>query len=152
MYCRKCAEKISDNAKFCPNCGIEVIIIKQKSAELSEKQRKEISQNKLDKKREKLLTELKNPYVIPAIGSAVVAFGLGAFPWPISWGIGTSLWMRILILVVALLASYHSTKARQVNRLYQIEYQYQIKPKMVNAATVLSTITVIVALFSIVTM
>lgn len=154
MYCRKCGTKISDTAKFCDSCGEGVRIVRQRSD--VEKFQDKLEQEQADKepktKKEKKLMDLKNPYVIPAFGTALIAFGLGIFPWPASWGVGTSLWMRILILVVALLSAYHSRKARQVNKAYEIRYRYQVQPKFVTTATVLSSITTIVALFALVTM
>lgn len=153
MYCRKCGTKINDNAKFCDSCGEAVVIMKQRSE--VEKFQDKISQEEMNKmqqksKKEKRVMDLKNPYVIPAFGTALIAFGLGMFPWPVSWGVGTSLWMRILILVVALLSAYHSRKARQVNKAYEIRYRYQVKPKFVTTATVLSSLTTMVALFALV--
>ncbi|MEG0275713.1 MAG: zinc-ribbon domain-containing protein [Coprobacillus sp.] len=158
MYCRKCGSKMSDTAKFCDNCGEKVVVMKQRSdvQKYAEKRENKLSEQK-DKdlkktKREKKLDELKNPYIIPALGTAILAFGLGIFPWPASWGVGTSLWMRILILVIALLSNYHCTKSRQVNRLYNIQYRYQVKPKIVSIATMLSSVTTVVALFALLTM
>lgn len=152
MYCRKCGTKINDIAKFCDSCGEAVVLVKQRSD--VEKFQNKILQEEKNKepktKKEKKFIDLKNPYVIPALGTAFIAFGLGMIPWPVSWGVGTSLWMRILILVVALLSAYHSRKARQVNRAYQIRYRYQVKPKFVTTATVLSSITTMVALFALV--
>lgn len=154
MYCRKCGAKISDKAKFCDNCGKEVVIVKQRTDsqkydELREKKQQEkIKKENKKTKREKKLDKLKNPYVIPAFGTAIIAFGLGMFPWPVSWGVGTSLWMRILILVIALLSDYHCTKSRQVNRLYNIQYRYQVQPSLVKVASILSGVTTAVALFA----
>lgn len=152
MYCRKCGTKINDTAKFCDSCGESVKIVKQRSdVEKFQDKLEQEEKNKQPKtKKQKKLTDLKNPYVIPALGTAIIAFGLGIFPWPVSWGVGTSLWMRILILVVALLSAYHSRKARQVNKAYEIRYRYQVQPKFVTTATVLSSLTTMVALFALV--
>lgn len=155
MYCRKCGEKISNKAKFCDACGEGVVIVRQRSDSQKYKDReKEMKYPKEIKKtkREKKLENLKNPYVIPALTTAVVAFGLGIFPWPTHWQVGTSLWMRVTILVIALLSDYHCTKARQTNRLYNIQYRYQISPKLVKTATILASITTMTALFSLVMM
>lgn len=158
MYCRKCGAKLSDTAKFCDSCGEAVVVVKQRSDAQKYAQRNEEQKAKKEKaerkkrKREKKLDDLKNPYVIPAIGTAILAFGLGIFPWPSSWGVGTSLWMRILIFVIALLSDYYCTKSRQVNRLYNIQYRYQVKLKVVTTATVLAGVTTVVALFALVTM
>ena len=152
MYCRKCGTKINDTAKFCDSCGESVKIVKQRSdvEKFQDKLEQEEKNKQPKSKKEQKLLDLKNPYVIPAFGTAIIAFGLGMFPWPASWGVGTSLWMRILILVVALLSAYHSRKARQVNKSYEIRYRYQVQPKFVTTATVLSSLTTMVALFALV--
>lgn len=154
MYCRKCGAEISNSAKFCDSCGEQVKVIKQRSdAQKFDDRRKLEQSQKKEKKakksqREKKLEELKNPYVIPAFATAVLAFGLGIFPWPRSWEIGTSLWMRVAIVLIALLSDYHCTKAKQVNRLYDIQYRYQVRPKMLTVATVLATITTAISLYA----
>jgi ABC-type transport system involved in cytochrome bd biosynthesis, fused ATPase and permease components len=153
LYCRKCGKKISDQAKFCADCGTAVVKVKQRSdaEKFDEIRAKKVAlkqQNKTQIAPE--YSDLKNPYVIPALSTAIIAFALGIFPWPPALGIGTSLWMRILIFVIALLSSYHSMKAKQVNRLYQLKYNYEIKSKYVKIATILSTITLMVALFSLI--
>lgn len=156
MYCRKCGAKLNDKARFCDSCGESVVLVKQRSdvekfqAKLAQEEEQKAKEKKT--KREQKLAELKNPYVIPAFGTALIAFGLGIFPWPPEWGVGTSLWMRILILVIALLSAYHSRKARQVNQAYEIRYRYKVQPKFVTVATVLSSLTTVVALFALVTM
>lgn len=155
MYCRKCGAKINEKAKYCESCGEEIIIIKQKSdsqkfRELKAEEDKQKENKKSHKqiKREKKLAELKNPYVYPALGSAILSFFLGIFPYPKDWGIGTSLWLRIIILVIALLSIYHCIQARRVNNMYYSQYRYKIQPKYVKIATYLSTITTFVTLFS----
>lgn len=150
MYCRKCGAKLNDTAKFCDSCGEATKTVKQRSDSQKYADRKE---KKMRKKTayEKEIENLKNPYVTIAFITALIAFGLGIFPWPVSWQIGTSLWMRILILIIALLSDYHCTKAKQVNRLYDFKYCYQIKPKMVTTATVMSSLTTAVALFALIT-
>lgn len=156
MYCRKCGAKISDTAQFCDGCGEEVKKVKQRTdTQKYENRRKEDAQQAKSKKKDKqdkTLEELKNPYVIPALGSAILAFGLAIFPWPVSWGVGTSLWMRIAILLVALLSDYHCTKSRQVNNLYHIQYRYRVQPRLVTTATGLATFTTAVALFALINM
>lgn len=153
MYCRKCGAKLNDTAKFCDSCGEEVKIIKQRSDTQKYEERQKNDQTKESKKKQnQKIEELKNPYVIPAFGTAVFAFGLAIFPWPISWGVGTSLWMRILILLIALLSDYHCTKSRQVNNLYHIQYRYRVQPQLVTTATVLATLTTAVALFALINM
>ena len=155
MYCRKCGSKINDKAKFCDSCGEEVVKVKQRSdvqrfkdRQAEEALEKEVKKSKRELKREKKLEGLKNPYVIPALGAAIVAFTLGIFPYPKAWGIGTSLWLRIVILVIALLADYHCVQARRVNNMYYTQYRYKVQPKQVNVATTLAVITTMVALFS----
>lgn len=135
MYCRKCGSKINSNAKFCDRCGQSVVVVNQ------------MQNNQENKSRKKVVKE-KNPYVIPAMMFAILAFALAIFPYPHHWQIGTSLWLRIIILVLALLADYHSTKARQVNNLYLLKYKYKVKPEMISVATVLGTVTTVVALYS----
>ncbi|MEG0592995.1 MAG: zinc ribbon domain-containing protein [Coprobacillus sp.] len=153
MYCRKCGAKISDTASFCDGCGEKVKVVKQRSdAQKYEERKKDDSLNKKKSKQEKPLEELKNPYIIPALGTAILAFGLAIFPWPVSWGVGTSLWMRILILLIALLSDYHCTKSKQVNNLYNIQYHYRVQPQLVTTATVLAMFTTAVALFALINM
>lgn len=153
MYCRKCGAKISDTAHYCDGCGEEVKKVKQRSdAEKYEDRKLEDAKHTKAKKQDKTLEELKNPYIIPALGTAIIAFGLAIFPWPVSWGVGTSLWMRIVILLVALLSDYHCTKSRQVNNLYNIQYHYRVQPRLVTTATVLATFTTAVALFALINM
>lgn len=87
MYCRKCGAKMSDTARFCDSCGEEVKKVRQRSDTQKYEERKieDAKQSKSKKsKHEKALEELKNPYVIPALGTAILAFGLAIFPWPIS--------------------------------------------------------------------
>lgn len=155
MYCRKCGARINDKAKFCDSCGEAVVVVKQRSdsQKFKDFQKEEAAKTESKKshkelKREKKLEGLKNPYVYPALGTAVLAFGLGMFPYPQSWGIGTSLWMRILILAVALLSDYHCIQARRVNNMYYSQYRYKVQPQYVNTATWLAVITTIVALFA----
>ena len=156
IYCRKCGAKINDTAQFCDSCGEQVKVVKQRTDtqkyEEREKEKREQSLNNKKSKQKEVLNDLKNPYIIPALGTAVLAFGLAIFPWPVSWGIGTSLWMRILILLIVLLADYHCTKSKQVNNLYHIQYHYRVQPQLVTVATVLSTLTTVVALFALITM
>lgn len=133
MYCRKCGAHINEKAQFCEKCGTKVVIMQQEKP--------------LEKK-VKPKIKLKNPYLIPGVVIAIIAFGLGIFPWPREWQIGTSLWMRILILALALVADYCCTKAKQLNRLYHIQYKQEVKPKLLNGAYILSGITTVVALFA----
>lgn len=149
MYCRKCGAKISDTASFCDDCGEKIKVVKQRTdTQKYEDRKNEDVQNKKKTKPNKAMEDLKNPYVIPALGTAIIAFGLAIFPWPIAWEIGTSLWMRIIILFIALLSDYHCTKSRQVNNLYNIQYRYRVRPQWVTVATALATFTTVVALFA----
>ncbi len=149
MYCRKCGSTINEKAKFCDSCGEEVKILRQRS---DTQKFEEMNKNKTKKvkkdKREEKYKDLKNPYIIPALGTAVIAFSLAIFPWPVSWGVGTSLWMRIAIVLIVLLSDYHCTKARQMNNLYSIQYNYLVQPQLLKVATTLSVITTIVAMFA----
>lgn len=142
MYCRKCGSHLRENAKFCDHCGESIVVIKPKGNMWK--------YGKQEKIKEEKLKSLKNPYVIPAIITAVIAFGLGIFPWPKSWQIGTSFWMKLTILVIALLSDYHCTKSKQVNRLYQIQYSYEIMPRALKTAAILAIITTFAATFSII--
>ena len=154
MYCRKCGAKISDTAKFCDGCGEEIKQVKQRSntQKYEDRKKEESQQPKKQKKPDQKLEDLKNPYIIPALGTAILAFGLAIFPWPVAWGVGTSLWMRIAIVLIALLSDYHCTKSRQVNNLYNIQYRYRVQPQLVTVATVLATFTTAVGLFALINM
>ena len=75
MYCRKCGAKMSDTARFCDSCGEEVKKVRQRSDTQKYEERKieDAKQSKSKKsKHEKALEELKNPYVIPALGTAIL--------------------------------------------------------------------------------
>lgn len=152
MYCRKCGAQIADSARFCDKCGEEVILIKQRSysekykeeKQLAKQSRKMKSKQKMDEK----YKDLKNPYILPGLGTSVLAFTLAIFPYPRSWGIGTSLWLRIVIIVLALLADYHCTKAKQVNNLYESKYHYQIQPNIVKVSFALAVFTTFVSMFA----
>lgn len=155
MYCRKCGARINEKAQFCDHCGEKVVVVKQRNdsqkyadRKMEEKKSKKESPKKRNRKEE----ELKNPYVIPALGSGILAFILAVFPWPVSWKIGTSIWMRIIIVVLALLSDYHCTKARQMNNLYRIKYNYEVQPGVVKVATAIATFVTIVSMFALVTM
>ncbi|MCD8027748.1 MAG: zinc-ribbon domain-containing protein [Erysipelotrichaceae bacterium] len=148
MYCRKCGKKIDDKAIFCDKCGEKVITVKQRSYSEKYNEKRKQEKSKYSKKKQEN-EELKNPYVFAAFITSVVATVLSFFPWPSSWSIGTSMWMRIVILVIALLSDYHSVKAHQVNNLYSKEYDYKVQPRMLSIATFLGVFITIIALFSI---
>ncbi len=149
MYCRKCGTKLPSKSKYCPDCGEDVIYVEAQSyATLYANAKQRANQKVNNNKRNHKLGTLKNPYVIPALGSSIIAFIMGIFPYPPSWGLGTSTWYMALILLVALLADYHCTKARQVNRLFDIRYRYKVKPQYVTIATAFSGTTTLVALYA----
>lgn len=142
MYCRKCGAQIKNNAVYCDTCGEKVVVLKQRSYA------QRYADNKAKAGPDKTNRELKNPYILPALATSLIAFILAIFPWPRAWGIGTSLWMRILIVGLALLADYHCTKSRQINNLYQKKYQEVVQPNTVKLATGLAVITTIVSMFA----
>ena len=81
----------------------------------------------------------KNPYIGAALFASVLALILAIVPWNyFGDGIGTSLPMRIVIVVFALLGDYHVTKAKQVNNLIYSKYGFRIKANIVSLANCLS--------------
>lgn len=147
MYCRKCGEKIADNVSVCPKCGAEIVLVKQRSY-----QEKYDAQKKAEKQQKSKPTKkeniVENRYLSYAVVTALFAFVLSIIPWPASWGIGTSLWMKIIILVIALLADYHCVKAKQIDT-YNIKHSkdYNGAPAL-TVATVIAVITTLVSTFS----
>lgn len=148
MYCRKCGEKIADNVSKCPKCGTEVILVKQRSYQEKYDEAKKLEKNNKGKvnKKENMI---ENRYISFAVVTSIFAFILSIIPWPSSWGIGTSLWMKIIILIVALLADYHCVKAKQIDT-YNIKNtkNYNGTP-VLTIATFLAIITTLVSTFSI---
>ena len=67
-------------------------------------------------------------------------------------GIGTSLPMRIVIVVFALLGDYHVTKAKQVNNLIYSKYGFRIKANIVSLANCLSIFVTVIGLFALFTL
>ena len=148
MYCRKCGTEIKDSAKFCDNCGAEVIKVKQRS--YSNKYIEHRSDKKKTdseaKRREKYRDE-RNPYVSAAMLTALISLGLAVFPWGIiGKGIGTSFPMRLVAF--ALLGDYHSTKARQVNNLLYSKYGFRIQENTVTLFYYLSMFMTLIGLFA----
>lgn len=140
MYCRKCGARISMNAVFCESCGAEVVKVDENKCTKENKNKKS--------KREKKLENLKNKDILPGTIFSILAFLIAIFPYQKSWGIGTSLWLRIIILILALIGAYFTTRAKKLNNLYEIQYKYQVKPNLVKVSYILSTITIIASLFA----
>ena len=130
MYCRKCGAEIKETSKFCDNCGCEVVKVKQVSyaEKYNENKKKSKNQAQSNKEQERM------------------------FPWNVvGSGIGTSLPMRIAIVVFALLADYHVTKAKQVNNLIFSKYGFRIKSNVVSMVNVLSVFVTIMGMFALFT-
>ena len=155
MYCRKCGLEIKDTAKFCDHCGEKVIRVEQKSyAEKYSENKKKDKDEKVIKEHERMLKhkDEKNPYVAAALFATVIAVVLTLFPWNlIGSGIGTSLPMRIAIVVFALLADYHVTKAKQTNNLIFSKYGFRIKENVVSVVNVFAVFTTVVGMFALFT-
>ena len=147
MYCRKCGVEIKDTAKFCDACGSEVVTIKQIS--YAEKYHKNKMQSKKEKESILKHKDEKNPYIAASLFATVVAIVLAMFPWNVvGSGIGTSLPMRIAIVVFALLADYHVTKAKQVNNLIFSKYGFRIKENVISTLNVFSVFITVIGMFA----
>lgn len=156
MYCRKCGAEIKDSSKFCDNCGTEVVKVKQVSYDEkykeNKKKNKERTQAMKEEERMKAHKDEKNPYIGAALVATSVAIVLAMFPWNfIGSGIGASLPMRIAVVVFALLADYHITKAKQVNNLIFSKYGFRIKPNVVSMVNVISVFVTIMGMFALFT-
>ena len=82
-----------------------------------------------------------------------LALILAIVPWNyFGDGIGTSLPMRIVIVVFALLGDYHVTKAKQVNNLIYSKYGFRIKANIVSLANCLSIFVTVIGLFALFTL
>ena len=164
MYCRKCGTKLNAGAICCPECGTEVLEIRQPSySELyEENRRKEKAENrKLASFIANAADYAENRYQKPAFVTALCALALAAIPWPKAWGIGTSLWMKLLILFIGIVSVYHCVKANQIsnhnrrqtekyNRTHRdAEINYR-KPAQLTAANIISVLTVLMAAFAII--
>lgn len=99
MYCRECGRIIEDNAKYCSACGSEVILLAQPETIKEKKQ-----------------NTIPNPYTNYAIYITVLGIALSVFPWPRSWGVGTSYWMVIGLIVIGLCGYMLYRKAIQFNK------------------------------------
>ena len=154
MYCRKCGAEIKETSKFCDNCGCEVVKVKQVSyaEKYNENKKKSKKQAQSNKEQERMMKhkDEKNPYIAASLFATVVAIVLAMFPWNLlGSGIGTSLPMRIAIVVFALLADYHVTKAKQVNNLIFSKYGFRIKSNVVSMVNVLSVFVTIMGMFAV---
>lgn len=153
IYCRKCGTQLKDAAKFCDSCGAEVIKVKQRSYQEkyddNKKKEKEKLLSKKDIKRLEKHKDERNPYVGAALFATTIAFILAVFPWGyIKEGLGTSIFMRIAVVVFALLADYHCTKAKQVNNLLYGKYGFRIQENTVKIVNIFAIIVTIVGLFA----
>lgn len=146
MYCRRCGKKLDANATVCPYCHTEVIQVAQrpyaeKYQEKKEKERRAekafISAGKAD-----------NPYLNRAVGSTLVAFIISIFPWPVKWGIGTSLWMKIIVILLALCADYFCIKANQISNEHVRKHYLYKKPAALRCSNVVAVLTTLVSSFA----
>lgn len=154
MYCRKCGAVLKDSANFCDSCGMEVIKIEQRSytQKYNDNKIKEKMSKKDIERMEKHKDE-KNPYIAAALIASIVALVLAIVPWNyFGDGIGTSLPMRIAIVIFALLGDYHATKAKQVNNLIYSKYGFRIKANIVSLANGLSIFVTVIGLFALFTL
>lgn len=154
MYCRKCGAKIDDHAQFCEHCGTEVVIVPQKSyaqkyQEQKHQKKSQDKQNKTQQKQQAKHQDVKNPYIGASLFAALISLICAVFPWNfIGSGIGTSLAMRIIIVVFALLGDYHATKAKQTNRYIKQKYGFEIQVNAMKLGYYLSVIMTIMGLFA----
>lgn len=155
MYCRKCGKKIRDHAQFCDYCGTEVVIIPQKSYADKYKESKKTAKSQAhqtsqqQKKQQEKHKDAKNPYIAASLFASIVSLVCAIFPWNlIGEGIGTSLPMRIIVVVFALLGDYHATKAKQTNRYLKNKYGFEIQVNAMKLGYYLSVIMTIMGLFA----
>lgn len=156
MYCRKCGAEIKETSKFCDSCGCEVVKVKQVSyaEKYNENKKKNKNQTQSLKEQERMMKhkDEKNPYIAASLVATVVALVLAMFPWNLlGSGIGASLPMRIVVVVFALLADYHVTKAKQVNNLIFSKYGFRIKSNVVSMVNILSVFVTIMGMFALFT-
>lgn len=163
MYCRKCGKKLDRNANRCPYCGADVLQVRQQSYSQryeEEKQKDRETREAMSVGYPKEIDYRDNIYVPYALWTAVAAFLLAVFPWPRAWGIGTALWMRILILVIALMSIYNCVKGNQIsnynaseirkyNQRHPKNLQVYEKPRLLTLANVLAVLTAMITTFSI---
>lgn len=149
MYCRKCGAKLASNARFCPECGCETVIIESKEKKNPQKNNPKAESKAHAAKRQKKHEDVKNPYISAALTADLVAYFLALFPWNlVGKGIGTSLPMRLGILAVAALADYHAIKAKQLNNTIYSKYGFRVRPNSTTVAYWLSVIITMIALFA----
>ena len=162
MYCRKCGKRLPRNVNRCPECGTDVIEVKQ--IPYAQKYEEEKMREKGMKKAEpkdypKEAGYKENGYLNYAVILSVGAFLFALIPWPKTWNIGTSLWMRLLVLVFALMAIYNCVKANQIsnynktqitkyNARHPKDQLYYAKPKALTLANALAVVTALAATFS----
>ncbi len=151
IYCRKCGAQLKDNAKFCDSCGCEVVKIKQISYADQYKAKKHANRSTTLQKSTQKKDE-KNPYIAASMIAVMMALILAMFPWNlIGKGIGTSLPMRIAVIILALLGDYHITKAKQVNNLIFSKYGYRVKENIVSFINVIAVFVTIMGMFALFT-
>lgn len=151
IYCRKCGTQLKENAKFCDSCGCEVIRIKQISYADQYKAKKHENKETAIQKSIQGKQE-KNPYIAASMVAVFMALILAMFPWNIiGKGIGTSLVMRIAVILFALLGDYHITKAKQVNNLIFSKYGYRVKENIVSFINVIAVFVTIMGMFALFT-
>ena len=144
----KALEKIDNKLKE------KVELLKQEFNSIDENKKKSKNQAQSNKEQERMMKhkDEKNPYIAASLFATVVAIVLAMFPWNVvGSGIGTSLPMRIAIVVFALLADYHVTKAKQVNNLIFSKYGFRIKSNVVSMVNVLSVFVTIMGMFALFT-
>lgn len=128
MYCNNCKEKLPAQAQFCGQCGTRVV--KEEKVEMKRSVDEGVS----------------TPYTWIAFASALGALGLGLFPWPKSWGVGTSTWMMLLILGLSLVSYYF---VLQANKFIKTKKDQEIKTrdlKLIKFSKFSATLTTLVAL------
>lgn len=150
MYCRKCGAEIKDSASFCDHCGAEVVKVKQRSySEKYNDQKKQTNKKDSEAKRREKHKDEKNPYVSAAMFATIVSLVLAMFPWNlVGKNIGTSLPMRISVVVFALLGDYHATKAKQVNNMLYSRYGFRIQENIVKVVYILAVFATVLGLFA----
>ena len=135
MYCRRCGKRLEDGATRCEHCGTEVVEVKQRPYAEKYEERRRAEKAERAEQRQTAAAEkeaasddaaqyaqqagIKNdPYVTPALLLGVASLLCAVFPWPEAWAVGTSLWMRILILAMAfggLVLSLLATRIENAN-------------------------------------